>query len=104
VEFFGGWVAVTAVVQSKAGSIAAERCVSAPQPTWLVADASTGQDESSYVVVMNPFDVNAEFDVVFRTEDRSIRPGPLSPDVLPPAVRSPSGSTTSPWPGRGSAR
>jgi hypothetical protein len=84
VEFFGGWVAVTAVVQSKAGSIAAERCVSTPQPTWLVPDASTGQDESSYVVVMNPFDVNAEFDVVFRTEDRSIRPGPLSPDVLRP--------------------
>jgi hypothetical protein len=84
VEFFGGWVAVTAVVQQKGGGLATERCVSAPQSTWLVSDASTGQGEDSYLVVMNPFDVNAEFNVVFRTEDRAIRPGPLSPGVLRP--------------------
>jgi hypothetical protein len=84
VEFFGGWVAATAVVQAKSGSIAAERCVDAPQPTWLIPDASTGPDETAFLVVMNPFDVNAEFDVVFRTENRTIRPGPLSPDVLRP--------------------
>src|SRR5262245_16744284 len=84
VEFFGGWVAVTAVVETKAGAIAAERCVDAPQRTWLIPDASTGPEESAYLVVMNPFDVNAEFDVVFRTEDRQIQPGPLSPDVLRP--------------------
>jgi hypothetical protein len=84
VEFFGGWVAVNAVVHQKDGGLAAERCVSAPQPTWLVSDASTRQGEDSYLVVMNPFDVNAEFNVVFRTEDRAIRPGPLSPGVLKP--------------------
>ncbi len=84
VEFFGGWVAVNAVVQQKGGGLAAERCVSAPQPTWLVSDAATGQGEDSYLVVMNPFGVNAEFNVVFRTENRAIRPGPLSPGVLKP--------------------
>jgi hypothetical protein len=84
VEFFGGWVAVSAVVQTKAGAIATERCVSAPQRTWLIPDASTGPEETAYLVVMNPFDVNAEFDVQFRTEDRLIRPGPLTPDVLRP--------------------
>jgi hypothetical protein len=84
VEFFGGWVAVNAVVQQKDGGLAAERCVSAPQPTWLVSDSATGQGEDSYLVVMNPFGVNAEFDVVFRTENRAIRPGPLSPGVVKP--------------------
>jgi hypothetical protein len=49
-----------------------------------VSDASTRQGEDSYLVVMNPFDVDAEFNVVFRTENRIIRPGPLSPDVLKP--------------------
>ena len=83
-EFFGGWVAANAVVQQKGGGLAAERCVSAPQPTWLVPDASTGSGEDAYLVVMNPFDVNAEFNVVFRTENRAIRPGPLSPGVLKP--------------------
>jgi hypothetical protein len=84
VEFFGGWVAASAVIHKKNGGLAAERCVSAPQPTWLLSDASTGQGEDSYLVVMNPFDVNAEFDVVFRTENRAIRPGALSPGVLKP--------------------
>ena len=84
VEFFGGWVAATAVVQTKSGSLAAERCVSAPQPTWLIPDAATGEGEDAFLVVMNPFDVNAEFDVVLRTEDRTIRPGPLTPGVLQP--------------------
>jgi hypothetical protein len=58
--------------------------VSTPQPTWLVSDASTRQGEDSYLVIMNPFDVDAEFNVVFRTENRAIRPGALSPDVLKP--------------------
>jgi hypothetical protein len=84
VEFFGGWVAATAVVETKAGGAAAERCVDAPEPTWLVPDAATGQDETAFLVVMNPFDVNAEFDVVLRTEDRTIHPGPLTPAVLRP--------------------
>ena len=84
VEFFGGWVAATAVTQTKTGGVAAERCVSAPQPTWLIPDAATGEGEDAYLVVMNPFDVNAEFDVVLRTEDRTIRPGPLTPGVLQP--------------------
>jgi hypothetical protein len=84
VEFFGGWVAATAVIQSTSGSIAAERCVSAPQPTWLIPDAATGEGEDAFLVVMNPFDINAEFDVVLRTEDRTIRPGPLTPGVLQP--------------------
>ena len=39
---------------------------------------------SAFLVVMNPFDVSAEFDVVFRTENRTIHPGPLTPGVLRP--------------------
>src|SRR3989442_11391670 len=46
-------------------------------------DAQTGHGETSYVVVMNPFAEDAAFDVVARTENRTIAPGSLSPYVLP---------------------
>ena len=82
VEFFGGWVGVSAVIRSE-DAIAAARCVTARPRTWFVPDGSTGEGESSYLVVMNPFAQDAAFNVILRTEKRSLRPGPLTPFVVP---------------------
>ena len=84
VEYFGGWVGASAIVQTKAThpALAAEGCVRAAHPSWFVPDASTAQGDTSYLVVMNPFGQDATFDVVLRTDQRTVRPGALSPFVL----------------------
>jgi hypothetical protein len=83
VEYFGGWVGAAAVVRSDSpAGVAAERCEAAPRHTWFLLDQPTGPDDSSFVVVMNPFSADAAFDLVMRTEQRKIAPGALSPFVL----------------------
>jgi hypothetical protein len=84
VEYFGRWVAAATVVQAPGSRLADERCVGAEQPTWVMPDAMTGSGETSFLIVMNPFDTSAEFDVTFRTERRVVRPGSLTPQVLKP--------------------
>ena len=84
VEYFGGWVGAATVVQTPDGALATERCQSAPQPQWYLPDVTTAPGRTTYVVVMNPFDTNAEFDVAFRTERRKVTPGALTPQVLRP--------------------
>ena len=84
VEYFGGWVGAATVVQTPDGALATERCQSAPQPQWYLPDVTTAPGRTTYLVVMNPFDTNAEFDVAFRTERRKVTPGALTPQVLRP--------------------
>ena len=86
VEYFGAWVAAATVVQARRPplAVAAERCVDAPHSSWILPDESTSKGETARIVVMNPFDVVAEFSVVLSTEQRTIRPGSLTPDVLKP--------------------
>jgi hypothetical protein len=84
IEYFGAWVGAATVVQTPGGALATERCQSAPQPQWFLPDATTAPGRTSYLVVMNPFDTNAEFDVAFRTERRTVTPGALTPEVLRP--------------------
>jgi hypothetical protein len=87
VEYFGGWVGASAVVEggtkSKPG-LAGERCAPATRRTWFLPDQPTGRDETAYAVVMNPFSTPAQFNVVIRTERRTINPSSLTPFVLPP--------------------
>ena len=87
VEYFGGWVGAAAVVQggtkSKPG-LAGERCAPASRRTWFLPDQPTGRDETAYAVIMNPFSTPAQFNVVIRTEQRTINPSSLTPFVLPP--------------------
>jgi hypothetical protein len=72
VEFFGGWVAagwVTTGAEDEIG-VGAEPC-SAAGTSWVSAGVSTRQDEEGYLVVMNPFAVDAVFDVaIFASPDR----------------------------------
>ncbi|HEY7069417.1 MAG TPA: DUF5719 family protein, partial [Acidimicrobiales bacterium] len=86
VEFFGGWVGAAVVLRPEAGSpgMAAMRCASASHRVWYLPDEPTTPDRTSTVVVMNPFSQLAEFDVSFRSEQRTVSPGTLSPVVLGP--------------------
>jgi hypothetical protein len=86
VEYFGGWVAAGTVVQSSGSGqdAAAERCVAGLGHGWLLPDATTATDSHTALVVVNPFDTLAEFNVVIRTNKRKIAPGDLSPVVLQP--------------------
>jgi Family of unknown function (DUF5719) len=86
VEYFGGWAAASAVVRSDGSppSVAAERCAGAPSGRWYLPDTGTGSGQTAYLVVMNPFPQDAAFDVLLQTDRRSpVRPGPLTPYVLP---------------------
>ncbi len=72
VEYFGGWVAAGWVAQGGAGEIGvgAEPCAPQPSRTWYLPDNSTEQGQQAYAVVMNPFGVDAVFDVTLYTADR----------------------------------
>ncbi|MEO8423717.1 MAG: DUF5719 family protein [Actinomycetota bacterium] len=87
VEYFDGWVAASWVTQGGGGEIGvgAEPCASATAPTWYVSDGTTEQGEDAYLVVMNPFAVDAVFDVVLFTPKRApIRNSALTDHVLRP--------------------
>ncbi|HXF57384.1 MAG TPA: DUF5719 family protein [Actinomycetota bacterium] len=84
VEAFGGWVGAATVLEAPGGGAAASRCVTGTRSRWSVLDQPTGEGERAFLVVMNPFAVPAQFDVVIRTERRTIRPSSLTPVVVPP--------------------
>lgn len=87
VEYFDGWVAASWVTQGGGGEIGvgAEPCAPATAPAWFVPDGTTEQGEDAYLVVMNPFAVDAVFDVVLFTPKRApIRSSALTDHVLRP--------------------
>jgi len=84
VEYFGGWVGASVVVASDGSSrLAAERCLGSAHRNWFLPDESAAAGETATLVVMNPYAEVAEFDVTLLTEQRTVRPGSLSPYVVP---------------------
>jgi hypothetical protein len=88
VEWFGGWVGVGWVAQAGGAEtgVAAEPCSpTAASRQWYAADGDTEQGQDAYLVVMNPFDIEAVFDVALLTATRApIRHSDLSDYVLKP--------------------
>ena len=86
VEYFGGPVAAGTILRSTGpnADVAAERCVDAAGSSSFLPDQTTAADEHTSAIVMNPFATPAEFDVIIRTNQRTVRPGPLTPAVLKP--------------------
>jgi hypothetical protein len=70
IEYFGGWVAAGWVARAGGGDVgvAAEPCLADAGRRWTVADGTTEQGQSAYVVVMNPFASDAVFDVEALTD------------------------------------
>jgi hypothetical protein len=78
VEYFGGWVAAGWVAHAGGGEggVAAEPCLAQGGDRWLVPDGSAAQSQDDYVVVMNPFSVDAVFTLTLYTTKR---PAPITP-------------------------
>jgi hypothetical protein len=87
VETFGGWIAAGWVVHGASGEVGvgAEPCAPAAGRSWYSAGISAGQDERGFLVVMNPFDVDAVFDVaLFAAARNPIRDSDLTDVTLRP--------------------
>jgi hypothetical protein len=90
VEFFGGWLAAGWVAQGGGGEIgvASEPCAPSAGRRWYAPDGTTEQGQDAYLIVMNPFDAPAAFDIVLLTKTRApIRDSAVN-DVVLPAHRS----------------
>jgi hypothetical protein len=73
VEYFGGWIAAGWTAQAGGADVgvSAEPCAADASARWFASDNTTQQDQDAYVVVMNPFDVPAVFDVSLFTAQRA---------------------------------
>jgi hypothetical protein len=73
VEYFGGWIAAgwTSLAGGEDVGVSAEPCASNTSATWFAADNTTQQDQDAFLVIMNPFDVPAVFDVALFTAQRA---------------------------------
>ena len=85
-EYFEGWIAASWVAQGGGGDRRGRGAVfAATGRTWFAPDGTTEQGEDAYLVVMNPFAVDAVFDVVLYTPKRApIRSSALTDHVLRP--------------------
>jgi hypothetical protein len=88
IEVFGGWIAAGWLVRSAPPSqgLGVEPCAPAASRTWYTTDSDTQQGHRSYLVVMNPFSVEAVFDVaLFRPRLPPVRSADWIDLTLPPA-------------------
>jgi hypothetical protein len=87
VEYFGGWVAAGWLTVSPDGNgVGAEPCTAATDArTWYTANGGTPKGATANLVIMNPYGVNAIFDVVLFATDRApVHQGNLTDVVLKP--------------------
>ena len=76
VDVFGGWAAVGWAVWggAKEPGLGAEPCTSTPGAHWDVVDGVTTQNSHSFLVVMNPFTIDAVIDVtLYLPEEPPVR-------------------------------
>ena len=76
VDVFGGWAAVGWAVRGGATEpgLGAEPCTSTPGADWDVVDGVTTQSSHSFLVVMNPFSIDAVIDVtLYLPEEPPVR-------------------------------
>jgi len=88
VETFGGWVAAGWLIRGAGGEpgVGAEPCTPEARRDWVSAAPTTGEGDDAFLVVMNPFDTDAVFDVaLFAAEDRAaVRHAELTDVTLRP--------------------
>ncbi len=73
VETFGGWVAAGWMIRGAGGEagVGAEPCAPEARRDWVSAAPTTGEGDDSFLVVMNPFDTDAVFDVALFSSGRA---------------------------------
>ncbi len=87
VEVFGGWVAAGWVVTGGASTpgLGAEPCAPGGARSWYVVDSDTEQRQRSHLVLMNPYSVEAVFDVaLFRPRLPPVRSADWTDITLEP--------------------
>ena len=89
VEYFGGWVAAgwLTITSTPVGTgVGAEPCAPATDATtWYTANGSTPKGAGANLIIMNPYGVNAIFDVVLFATDRApVHESNLTDVVLKP--------------------
>jgi Family of unknown function (DUF5719) len=87
VETFGGWVAAGWLVRGAEGEpgLGAEPCTPEASRSWFSAGGTTGEGETSFLVVMNPFSTDAVLDVAMFAADRApVRDSALTDLTLRP--------------------
>lgn len=84
VESFGVEVAAGWVAARPAGAgIAAEPCPGRGARRWFASESTSERGQQAWLVVMNPFAVDAAFDVALARPDEVVRPSGLRGIVLP---------------------
>lgn len=89
VEYFGGWIAagwLTTTSTPQGTGVGAEPCAPATDATtWYTANGSTPKGAGANLIIMNPYGVNAIFDVVLFATDRApVHESSLTDVVLKP--------------------
>lgn len=87
VETFGGWLAAGWLVRGAQGQvgIGVEPCAAEPGRAWVSAGAGTGEGDDAFLVVMNPYEADAVFDVaLFSAERAPVRDSELTDLTLRP--------------------
>lgn len=71
VEVFGGWASASWLVHAAdpAIGLGAEPCAPAGAQRWITTESTTQEDETAFLVVMNPYAIGAVFDVVLYQPD-----------------------------------
>jgi hypothetical protein len=83
VEFFGASASAGIVVERAGGGLAAEPCSSRTGRRWHVAEGTSERGQQAMLVILNPYAVDAIFDVVLTASDRVVHAGALQGVVLP---------------------
>jgi len=87
IEAFGGWVAAGWILSGsdEAPGLGAEPCAPAGGRSWFVVDSDTAQHHHSNLIVMNPYSVDAVFDIaLFRPRLPPLRPADWTDVTLAP--------------------
>ena len=87
VETFGGWVAAGWMIRGAGGEagVGAEPCAPEARRDWVSAAPTTGEGDDAFLVVMNPFDTDAVFDVaLFSSVHAPVRHADLTDVTVAP--------------------
>lgn len=83
VEFFGAAPSAGMVVARPEGGQAAEPCSPRAGKRWYLAEGTSERGQQAWLVVLNPYSVDATFDVLLTAKEPVAQPGALRGILLP---------------------
>jgi hypothetical protein len=83
VEFFGAAPSAGMVVARAEGGLAAEPCSPRAGKRWYVAEGTSERGQQAWLVVLNPYAIDATFDVLLTGKEQVAQAGALRGVLLP---------------------